>query len=201
MEETEEINHPNTTESTREQIIELAAKLFANKGYSAVGIQEIVNEAGISKPTLYYYFGSKKGLLESLIQTKCGKLLELMEEASAYEHDFVGGLTKMLKAHIQFAKAETDYFRLHCILINAPDDSEERKVYLPYIQKLRGMVINFFQQSTSEFGNMRGKEALFSTLFYSSLTSIAMQVGKGVIMDDDTVLYWIVHSFVYGVAN
>ena len=30
------------------------------KGYDAVGVQEIVDTAGITKPTLYYYFGSKR---------------------------------------------------------------------------------------------------------------------------------------------
>lgn len=197
MEENSEIS----TESTKEQILELAIKLFADKGYGAVGVQEIVTEAGISKPTLYYYFGSKKGLLEALVQTKGDKLYGMMKEAATYERDFVGGLTKILKAQIAFAKEEPDYFRLHCILTNSPDNSEERSIYLPLTQKLRGIVIDFFVNSTSEFGNMRGKEALYSTLFYSNMTAIAMMVGKGVMPCNDEILYWIIHSYVYGVAN
>jgi len=68
--ETNKLTQENSTESTREQILELATRLFSSKGYEAVGIQEIVNEAGITKPTLYYYFGSKKGLLQNIISQK-----------------------------------------------------------------------------------------------------------------------------------
>lgn len=46
----------------KELILKSALDLFYAKGYDAVGVQEIVDKAGISKPTLYYYFGSKLGL-------------------------------------------------------------------------------------------------------------------------------------------
>ena len=48
----------------KERIMECALDLFYAKGYDAVGVQEIVEKAGITKPTLYYYFGSKLGLLK-----------------------------------------------------------------------------------------------------------------------------------------
>ena len=51
----------------RMRIMECAKKLFYAKGYDAVGVQEIVDRAGITKPTLYYYFGSKLGLLKTLL--------------------------------------------------------------------------------------------------------------------------------------
>ena len=50
----------------REAILSEALHLFYVRGYDAVGVQEIVDAAGVTKPTLYYYFGSKKGLLETL---------------------------------------------------------------------------------------------------------------------------------------
>ena len=51
----------------RERILQCALELFYAKGYDAVGVQEIAQKAGITKPTLYYYFGSKYGLLETLL--------------------------------------------------------------------------------------------------------------------------------------
>ena len=42
-------------------LMECAKELFYAKGYDAVGVQEIVERAGLTKPTLYYYFGSKIG--------------------------------------------------------------------------------------------------------------------------------------------
>ena len=43
----------------KERILECALELFYAKGYDAVGVQEIAERSGITKPTLYYYFGSK----------------------------------------------------------------------------------------------------------------------------------------------
>ena len=40
-------------------LLDAALDLFYAKGYDAVGVQEIVDRAGVTKPTLYYYFGSK----------------------------------------------------------------------------------------------------------------------------------------------
>ncbi len=48
----------------KENLLTCARDLFYARGYDAVGIQEIVDAAGVTKPTMYYYFGSKKGLLE-----------------------------------------------------------------------------------------------------------------------------------------
>ncbi|HIZ64719.1 MAG TPA: TetR family transcriptional regulator, partial [Candidatus Blautia pullicola] len=42
----------------RELILNAALDLFYARGYDAVGVQEIVDRAGVTKPTLYYYFGS-----------------------------------------------------------------------------------------------------------------------------------------------
>ena len=61
-------------DSTKQTILQTAERLFAYKGYDAVGVQEIVTDAGITKPTLYYYFRSKRGLLEALVSTKVRNL-------------------------------------------------------------------------------------------------------------------------------
>jgi AcrR family transcriptional regulator len=50
----------------RERIIGAAWKLFREKGFAETTINDIINEAGISKGTFYYYFRSKDDLLDTL---------------------------------------------------------------------------------------------------------------------------------------
>ncbi len=45
-----------------------AGHLFSTKGYAATTVREIVASAGVSKPVLYYYFGSKKGIYLELMR-------------------------------------------------------------------------------------------------------------------------------------
>ena len=54
----------------KENILECALHLFFKRGYDTVGVQEIAEVSGVTKPTLYYYFKSKNGLLKSLIEKK-----------------------------------------------------------------------------------------------------------------------------------
>ena len=41
---------------TRKQVLKAALKRFANAGYAATSVQQIVSDAGVSKPALYYHF-------------------------------------------------------------------------------------------------------------------------------------------------
>ncbi len=50
------------TALTKKAILRVAARLFATRGFEATSVREIVEAAGVTKPTLYYYFGSKEGL-------------------------------------------------------------------------------------------------------------------------------------------
>lgn len=54
-------------EERRSSILEVALRLFANKGYESTSISQIAKEAGISKGLIYNYFESKEALLKSLV--------------------------------------------------------------------------------------------------------------------------------------
>lgn len=56
------------TPDMRQHIIDVAKALITHKGYSAVGIAEIVNAAGIPKGSFYYYFKSKEEFAEALLE-------------------------------------------------------------------------------------------------------------------------------------
>ncbi len=49
--------------TSAERILSTALDLFAVKGYDATAVREICEAAGITKPTLYHFFGSKDGVL------------------------------------------------------------------------------------------------------------------------------------------
>ena len=68
-------------------------------------------------------------------------------------------------------------------------------------EKLKAVLLDFFIKSSEIFGNMRSKEKLYSTLFHSEIISVADNVLRGVISDDDDTIYKITHSFIYGFAD
>ncbi|MFI2707696.1 TetR/AcrR family transcriptional regulator, partial [Nocardioides sp. CER28] len=50
-----------------EQIVEVATEVFGTQGFAATSVGDIAERAGISKPLIYNYFGSKEGLLRACL--------------------------------------------------------------------------------------------------------------------------------------
>lgn len=189
------------SDENKNQIAQIALQLFSAKGYESVGVQEICNASQITKPTLYHYFKSKRGLLEFITETYGNQLLSEIQNALIYEHDFINSLTKVLKTEIDFAFNHKEYFMFHCVLMNSPDGSEQKEVYSPLIAKISQTYFEFFCNSAAEFGNMKGKENLYSTLFHNNTVSTAMMCLQGKFSADDQTIYQIIHSTVYGFAD
>lgn len=53
---------------TKDAIVDAARRLFAQKGYTTVGVREIAAEAGINSALVRRYFGSKEGLLRAVLE-------------------------------------------------------------------------------------------------------------------------------------
>jgi len=68
-------------EPGRDRVLQAASELFAENGFEATSITEIGREAGMSKSVLYHYFGSKRELYATLLETESERLLERVGEA------------------------------------------------------------------------------------------------------------------------
>lgn len=63
-------------------MLEVAARLFSERGYHEVAMDEVARGAGITKPMVYAYFGSKEGLFLACVERAAGRLLEDVERAA-----------------------------------------------------------------------------------------------------------------------
>ncbi len=87
----------NHAQTRRQEILQAAAELFAEKGYQRTSVREIADRAGIAPGTIYLYFDSKGDLLIGLM--KClAELEDLGEEvAQALQRDARAFLTTMFR--------------------------------------------------------------------------------------------------------
>ena len=60
---------PPTTD-TEERLLDAALTLFAEKGYEAASVREIIEATGVTRPVLYYYCSSKEDLFKRLVHWK-----------------------------------------------------------------------------------------------------------------------------------
>jgi len=104
----------------KEDILKAVLQLFLKKGYNATSTNDICTAAKLAKPTLYYYFGSKRNLLFTLHNEHVTKYLRPYLEEAANIQDpeqrllfMIRNYTKMICAHpeLRFLIHETLGFK------------------------------------------------------------------------------------------
>ncbi|MBA8793764.1 AcrR family transcriptional regulator [Friedmanniella endophytica] len=72
-----------TRVSARERILETANRLFYAEGIQTIGVDRIIDEAGVAKASLYKTFGSKNALIAAYLDSRHQAILERMHRAMA----------------------------------------------------------------------------------------------------------------------
>ncbi|MCC3768726.1 TetR/AcrR family transcriptional regulator [Streptomyces sp. UNOC14_S4] len=101
--------------SRREQILEEAARLFAERGFHGVGVDEIGAAVGISGPGLYRHFAGKDAMLSELLVGISGRLFEggRRRVAEAADLGAAAVLDSLIDGHIDFALDDRALITLH----------------------------------------------------------------------------------------
>ncbi len=90
------------SEATRGALVATARKLFAARGYAAVGTEEVVRGAGVTRGALYHHFDDKRDLFRAVYEDLEQELVRSIGEAMGSAHDpwalLVTGMRKWLEA-------------------------------------------------------------------------------------------------------
>jgi AcrR family transcriptional regulator len=70
------------SESTRGALVDAACRLFAGRGYAAVGTEEIVRTAGVTRGALYHHFPGKRDLFEAVYERLEAELAQRIASAA-----------------------------------------------------------------------------------------------------------------------
>jgi TetR/AcrR family transcriptional regulator len=108
----------------REQLMRSALTLFTQRGYSATTVRELVKEAGVTKPVLYYYFGSKEGLFLELMRTHFGRLEAIVDRSRQAKRSVRERLIAMLDDGFVYVRENRDFIRLmHAVYYGPPGEA------------------------------------------------------------------------------
>ncbi len=95
----------------RQQLLDAASRLFAERGFRSVSMEDLAAEAGVSGPAVYRHFASKEALLADLLIDVSRQLLEQGAQRSldSSPHD---ALTSLVAFHTDFALRDRDLIRI-----------------------------------------------------------------------------------------
>ncbi|MEV4971665.1 SACE_7040 family transcriptional regulator [Streptomyces scopuliridis] len=115
----------------REQILSEAARLFAERGFHGVGVDEIGAAVGISGPGLYRHFAGKDAMLAELLVGISGRLLDggkLRVRGAGAAGDPAAVLASLIDGHIDFALDDRPLITLHDRELDRLRDSDRKLV-------------------------------------------------------------------------
>jgi len=185
----------------RDNIIQTALTLFANKGYESTGVQEIVDTAGISKPTLYHYFGNKRGLLEAILSSNGKTLYELIANGCVYNHNLVLNLTSLTRGVISFAQENQPFFRFYQALAASAPETQGYMACVNLRKRINECIEKLFIEASLDHGNMKGRHKPYSHAFQGMYNTWAMLVlNKEIELNDETIAR-AVHQFMHGIFS
>jgi AcrR family transcriptional regulator len=94
------------------QMLDVAERVFGERGYRAASMDEIAERCGISKPMLYEYFGSKDGLLLACIARSQTELHEVTQKAIAGATTARDVLWRGMAAYFDFIDSHSRSFAM-----------------------------------------------------------------------------------------
>ena len=109
----------------KEKILNCALDLFHARGYDAVGVQELAEMAGVTKPTLYYYFGNKQGLLKELLSREYEIFKHTVFKENDPDERVWRTLPRIAAAYIDYAMDHRKAYMLMMALFYSARENEE----------------------------------------------------------------------------
>jgi TetR/AcrR family transcriptional regulator len=185
----------------KKNILDKALFLFSCRGFDAVGIQEICSECDITKPTLYHYFGSKRGLLEAIFEKWYPPFIQKIKDAAQYHHDIVINLESLARCFFTLVKEEPVFARFSLVSSFSPIESDAHDAQHKYSTRINDLIKELFLLAVVDHGNMRNKEHLLSLSFIGLLQSYnGFALGNEIELNDQIVRA-VVKQFMHGIFS
>ena len=163
-------------EMRKNELVQIAYRMFLTKGYENTSVDEIIDEAGIAKGTFYYYFESKELLLEEVI---CMMINKEAEKAGAVLNSDLPVPVK-ITGLIMSLQPEKEEFTIEEALLNPENALMHKKIkqklYDVATPILSGVVEEGIKQGIFDCDNI--SERVRMLLYVSSETFDDGQFGE-----------------------
>ena len=141
------VGRPPTTVNGRtlpERMVEVALRLFAEKGFEGTSVQDVVGAAGVTKGAMYHYFGSKDDLLAEIynrvLRLQMERLTSFVEQDGPVAQRVFDAAADVVVTTIEHLDSTTVFFRsLH--QLSAEQAREVRRERRRYHDLFRAMIL------------------------------------------------------------
>ena len=130
-----------------QSIQDAAMRVIARKGMAAATMQDIAEEAGVAKGTIYLYFRDRDELVEKTFETAITLLITRLEAAMLSEKPFREKMRDALGAKIAFFNENREFFRLYLDLRFPEGNAQQQRRHRTKCEpQYRHSIAGFVQQ-------------------------------------------------------
>lgn len=136
---------PKVVEDRRDQIIDAAMQVFAQKGFIRATNKDIAREAGITPGLIYYYFDSKEDLLKTIIETRSPAQLMTTLPPQVFELPPEIFMRMLILRALSIVETKQFIQLIRMILPEVIHNTELKPIILPMIRRLLEFLGNYFE--------------------------------------------------------
>ena len=135
---------------TAEKILQVASMMFAERGFANVSVRDICKETGTTAPVIYYYFGSKKGLFDTVARRKItmADFIQNLSSASRSK-DPEKGLESFIAAYLSSFPVHTFDMGLY-MRDSATMDKHSAQMVFEDLEKVKAIVVELIQRAVTK---------------------------------------------------
>src|SRR5262245_2613298 len=160
-----------TGEERRQQLLDVARSLFAEKGFDGASVEEIAHRANVSKPVVYEHFGGKEGAYAVVIDREMRNLLTQMTSALGEDAHPRVLLERAAVALLDYVEGSADGFR---ILVRASPVASSTGTFSSLLNDIASQVEDILGRQFS----LRGYDPKLAALFSQALVGMVALTGQ-----------------------
>lgn len=188
--------------SKKDEIMEIALDLFSEQGYEACGIASVVEGAGVSKPTMYHYFGSKEGLLASIYERYFSELMDLLKNCNEDGKDIIRLFQNIVRIYYQFSKTYPKFFWLSSHLRKSPMKSKSREIVQKFYEEEEQWLTEKIQEVSLYHTNLLKKETFLAISFLSFVNGyLEFRLSREMDLPEEEEVLKLTKQFLYGIFS
>lgn len=168
----------------RDLILDAAETVFFSRSFQAATVDEIAEQAELSKGTIYLYFKSKEDLLLGIHLRGSEKMYEMFREAVSGPEPVLVLITRLGAAYFEFFKTHRNYFRIFQFFNNPQFHKDASQEMLDlcheHDQKLWGLVTDVLGRAVRERVFEPGLDQMQAAIIlWSTGTHMMQQMDAG----------------------
>ena len=131
-----------TTLETRssDRILQKALELFSAKGYEAASVREICEASGLTKPTLYHFYGSKEGVYRAIVEGALEGFHTTLARDLALSGSARDQLKRMARRYFEYAGQNEQVMRFIFSTVHNPSSAAPRTDFPRFYQQVVALV-------------------------------------------------------------